>query len=226
MKVIVTYVFPNTGAFDKLAQRFVSDYQRFPPGDVDHAVVVVVNGGSIDKKCEDIFRPIQNCLFLPHNNEGRDLGAYQLASRTVGHLCDLIVFFGASTYLRGPGWLKRMAESFEKRGPALFGCMANDGDDRVNVKRHIRTTAFWLPPSLFNKYPIRVTRDDQRYEFEHGATCLTSWIYEQGLKVYMVVWHGEYEWPWDRIEGGFHRNNQEGLLAGDHISMAPYFHCS
>lgn len=226
MKVIVTYVFPNTGAYDKFAQRFVADYQRFPPGEVDHAVVVVVNGGSIDKKCEDIFRPIQNCIFLPHDNSGFDIGAYQLASRTLGNLCDLMVFFGASTYLKGPNWLMRMAVSFQKHGPALFGVMGNQGDARVNVKPHIRTTGFWMPPSLFNKYPVTVAKPEQRFPFEHGENCLTSWVYAQGLKVFVVTWKGEYEWPnWDSIENGFHRGDQSALLAGDRISREPYYKC-
>lgn len=223
MRVIVTYVFPNTGVFDDLALRFVSDYQRFPPGDVEHAVVVVVNGGSIDKKCEDIFRPIGNCLFLPHDNSGRDIGAYQHAARTLGHMCDLMVFFGASTYLKGPNWLMRMAVSFLKHGPALFGVMGNDGDANVNVSPHIRTTGFWMPPDLLNKYPTLVSKDDQRFPFEHGPNCLTSWIKSQGLKALIVTWDSEWEWPWDRIPNGFHRGNQSALLAGDHISEPPYF---
>lgn len=224
MRAIVVYVFPNTGAFDNLARRFVADYQRFPPGEVEHAVVVVVNGGSIDKKCEDIFRPIGNCIFLPHDNSGFDIGGYQHAARTLGHMCDLMVFFGASTYLKGPNWLMRMAVSFLKHGPALYGVMGNQGDARVNVKPHIRTTGWWIPPSLLNKYPVVVSKPEQRHPFEHGPDCLTSWVYAQGLKVFVVTWKEEVEWPnWDAIPNGFHRGDQSALLAGDHISEPPYF---
>lgn len=219
--VATVYVFPLNGAgqFFDLALRFIESYQLNPPG-MEHQMVVVCNGAPATEEAKVLFSIIPNCTFLEHDNSGFDCGAYQKASREIP--ADLMVFFGATAYVRGPGWLVRMVDAWKKKGDTLYGAMGNRGDGRVNVQPHIRTSGFWLSPSLFNQYPHQVTRPEHRYEMEHGATCLTTWIRNRRLTPYVVGWQGEYAWErWDSM-GGYHQGNQFNLIAGDRMSRAPY----
>lgn len=201
----------------------MSSYGQFSPGQ-NHRTVVVCNAGPKTSETEQLFSPIPNCEFLQHDNSGQDIGAYQKAAREVKN-CDLMVFFGGSTYFRREGWMNRMVDSFQVHGPTIYGCTANRGDANCNVYPHIRTTAFWMPPALFNRYPHRVTRDEQRYPFEHGPHCLTKWITAQGMAPVLVTFMGEYEWAdWDNAPGGYHSGNQENLLVGDRLTESPYWH--
>ena len=222
MKIAAIYVYPQdgSGSVHDSAFRFVDSYHRNPAG-IDHELVVVCNGSPITDDARFLFGSVENLRFLEHDNSGYDIGAYQRAAREVA--CDMMVFFGTSTYLKGPGWLKRMADAFTEKGNGLFGTMANTGVPHVGVRPHIRTTAFWLAPALFNQYPHHVTEPGQRYEFEHGATCLTSWVYGRGLGVWVVGWSGIYrQSQWHFIPNGFHSGDQSDMLAGDRHSEPPY----
>jgi len=170
-----------------------------------------------------MFSSLQNVTFLERpKGEAQDIGAYQEAAARFP--CDLMVFFGGSSYLRGKGWLVRMVQAFMKHGSGVYGVMPNRGDARVNVKPHLRTTGFWCPTDLMNRYPHRIVRNDQRYAFEHGSICFFEWVKSQGLPVLAVSWKGEHKWEqWDLYEGGFHRGKQEGLLCGDRLSENPYY---
>lgn len=223
MKTTVVYVFPLAGAghYLDLAIRFVAGYHQYPPG-VEHETVIVCNGSPVTDEVRFLFGAMPNCKFLVHDNSGYDVGAYQHAARS--NPSDLMVFFGASTYLKGPGWLKRMADAFQKHGRGLYGVMGNRGVAHVGVAPHIRTTGFWMPTELMNQYPMRVERSDQRYPFEHGSNCLTSWIYRKGLMAWVVTWSGEYQQAqWDSIPNGFHHGDQSDMLAGDKNSEPPYY---
>lgn len=223
MKIVVTYVYPlnGQGHYMDLAVRFLAGYHAFPPG-IEHETLIVCNGSPETDEARFLFGALPACQFLLHDNTGHDLGAYQHAARSTP--CDLMVFFGASTYLKGPGWLKRMSDSFSKHGRGLYGVMGNRGVAHVGVAPHIRTTGFWMPPALLNEYPTVVTKPEQRYPFEHGPNCLTSWIYRKGLMAWVVGWSGEYQQgQWDFIENGFHRGNQSDLLVGDRNSEPPYY---
>lgn len=225
MKIIVVYVFPLNGARDYFdpAQRFLEGYHKYPAG-VEHEVIVVCNGAPITEETRFLFGSIPNVRFMEHDNSGYDCGAFQHAARE--NSCDLMVFFGTTAYLKGPNWLARIEDSFKKRGPTLFGVMGNRGDMRFNVFPHIRTTCFWMPPSLLNEYPHLVSNPGQRYPFEHGPDCLTSWVKRRGLKPWVVAWSGEYQWEqWDSFPNGFHRGDQSDMIAGDKLSRPPYFHC-
>lgn len=209
-----------------LAQRFVASYTANHAGH-PHALWVICNGGDPTPPMKAIFKGVP-CQFFPRGNEGWDIGAFQeMACNIVESniACDFVVCFGSSTYLRRPGWMTRMVEAFQRHGDTLYGAMGNCGDAIHNVSPHLRSTAFWLSPKLFVKYPYSVATEGTRYQFEHGPSCLTSWIREQGKTPWMVVFSGEFQLAqWDHIPNGFHRGDQSDLLAGDRISEPPFYH--
>jgi len=227
-RVTLVYVHPMTlESFQEPAARFVSTFLAHPPGH-PHRLLVVCNGNRAQPVTRRLFAPLADAGITPeyatHTNEGHDIGAYQFASRTHSHASDLMVFFGASTYFRRSGWLARMVDAWHKHGDTLMGAMGHRGVPNGPAP-HIRTTAFWLSPALFNAYPLRITRADQRYAFEHGHTCLTSWITSQGLTPLVVSWAGEHRWEeWDSHEG-YHSGTQSNLLVGDRMSAPPFHHC-
>jgi len=227
MRVIVVYIFPlnGSGQYLDLAIRFLTSYHEYPAG-LEHELLVVCNGVPVTDETRCLFDSVPNCRYMTHDNSGFDCGAYQAAARANPD-AELMVFFGASSYIRGPNWLWRMAEAYNRRGPGLFGTMANRGNGGFGVWPHIRTTCFWMPPKLFNEYPVSITRPEQRYGFEHGPDCLTSWVKKKGLKAWCCSWTNEYLWEqWDSFPGGYHRGNQENLIAGDRMSAPPYHYCA
>ena len=220
--IVVVYIFPMNGAggFFDLALRFIQTYTKFPAGH-DHQVVVVCNGSPVTEEAQCLFGEIQNCLFLEHDNSGYDIGGFQKASREIPG--DLMVFFGATAYIRGPGWLARMVDAWQKHGDTLYGTTGNRGHVAVGVQPHVRTTGFFLSASLFNQYPHQVTTPGGRYPFEHGPECLTTWIKSRRLHPFIVAWTGEYpEALWDSIPNGFRQGNQSNVITGDRMTRIPY----
>lgn len=225
MKVRIVYVYPNFGNdhYLNLAVNFLKTYHEQPPG-MDHESIIVCNGNPPDEMAEILFGSLPNLHFIHHDNSGYDCGAYQRAAREFSD-CDLMMFFGASSYLRGNGWLSRMVAAWQKHGNTLYGTSANRGHIAVGVYPHIRTTGFAIAPSLFNQYPEKVTTE-RRYLFEHGVHCLTSWIKARRLVPWLVSWESEYKEPaWDSVPGGYHNSDQHNLLCGDRMTSPPYWAC-
>lgn len=224
MKIIVVYVFPTSGSFYfDGACRFVESYNKHPAG-AEHRLIIVSNGGPPTLEMRSVLSLLEHdAEIYQHDNTGYDIGAEQAVAHK--YPCDMMVFFGSTAYIRGPGWLKRMAEAFERHGPnAIYGCMANTGNVAVGVWPHIRTTGYFLSPLMLNMYPLKVNQPHLRYEFEHGRSNLTEWFRAHGHQALMVTWHGEYEWPaWCAIPNGFHNGDQSELLTGDKISAPPYW---
>jgi hypothetical protein len=223
MKIALVYVYAVcAGAkFDDYAFRFLNSYRANPPG-IDHESIVVLNGLRQSGEIACLFSSMRNCHFLEHDNSGFDIGAFQLAARTIP--CDLMVFFGASTYFQRPGWLIRMANSFNQHGNAQYGAMGNRGNLTVSVWPHIRTTAFWMDPKLMNAYPTRITQPVQRHPFEHGKDCFTNWVGKQGLRSWVITWENDLLWAaWDSDPEGYGQGSQSNLLAGDHMCEKPYY---
>ena len=153
-----------------------------------------------------------------------DIGSYQFAAQQV--ICDLMVFFGGGSYFRGPGWLRRMVEAYKGLGDGLYGCTGNQGDSRVNVWPHVRTTGFWCSPKLINEHPFRVIDNSQRYPYEHGQEGLTNWTLSTGRNAWIVGWNDVREiHSCDSMPGTFHKGNQENVLVGDRLTHPPYHHC-
>lgn len=226
MRLAVIYVYPLNGAEGHLdcAVKFLDSYHRNPPG-LDHETYIISNGAAPTDETRFLFASLPHCVVVERDGSGKDIGAYQFAARTIP--CDLMVFFGGNSYLRRPGWLVRMVEAWRRHGDTLYGAMGNRGVVSMGVYPHVRTTGFWMSPALLNRYPIQVKDNGShgpRYEFEHGATCLTSWIIRQGKVPWIVAFDGEYMEPqWDLIPNGFHRGDQSNLLCGDRLSAPPYW---
>ena len=222
VKIAIVYIYaPAAGKNDAYAMRFLDSYHANPPG-LDHQSVIVLNGTPQTSETTCLFSSLPNCTFLEHDNSGFDIGGFQAAARAIP--CDMMVFFGASTYFGRPGWLIKMATAFNRLGNAQYGAMGNFGDGAVAVWPHIRTTAFWMNPALMNACPIKVTRPEQRYPWEHGRNCFTEWVTKQGLKSWVVTFHMELLWPhWNLDPEGYARGNQSNLLAGDRMCEPPYW---
>lgn len=224
MRIEIVYVFPFAGknGYLELANRFLNTYHTFTPG-VDHGTIIACNGSKADDETQYLFGSLPGVKFMEHDNSGYDIGAFQKAAATYD--ADLMVFFGASGYLKCVGWLARMVEAFQIHGDTLYGTMGNRGVVPAGVHPHIRTTGFWLSPALFRKYPIKVNRPDLRYPFEHGPQCLTSWVYGRGKIPWVVAYDGEYQMAdWDRVPNGYHNGDQSNLLTGDRMTAPPFYH--
>ena len=225
MKPIIVYCYPNLGpSHDDSARRFVSSYLKHRPK-IDHMFFIMVNGGDFHSKhYEEIFSQL-DCIFVRHDNTGFDIGAFQLASQYAPKDCDLMMFFGASAYIRHPRWLDRAVESFQAHGDTLYGSMGTLGNGGVGVHPHIRTTGFWMSPALLNKFPYWV-HTEHRYNFEHGPDGLTSWIITNGKKPWIVSAEGAYPFPlWGNVPGGYQNGIQQHLLTGDRLTRPPFAAC-
>ena len=223
MKIEVVYVCPaNAGdQFIAYAWRFLESYHSNPPG-MDHGTIIICNGSSPSNSVYALFKTMPDCKFFLHDNSGYDIGAFQHVSKSVH--CDMMVFLGSSAYVQGEGWLERMAEAFKTNPDCQFGSMGNTGNLRINVYPHIRTTGFWMRPSLFSSYPMLVNRPDQRYPFEHGKYCFTQWLKRRGIASYVVTWSGKFEMPnCNQDPNGFHRGDQSSLLCGDRLAEPPFY---
>ncbi len=224
MNIELVYCYPMAGGqFDTLAEQFVSSYLQNDPM-MEHSTTVVCNGHHQSPNCDvrGLFACLPDVKFIEHDNSGYDIGAFQRASNE--SLADFIIFFGASAYVKGKGWLYRYAEAYSKYGEAQYGAMGHRGA-MPGVYPHIRTTGLGCSPKLFNQYPIKITDRSARYPFEHGPECFTNWISRMGLKSWVVVHTGEFLWEnWDLIPNGYHRGDQSNLLSGDRVSRPPYYH--
>jgi hypothetical protein len=226
LKVAIVYIYPHAGADGHIhkAVEFLETYHSNPPG-LEHETIIVCNGAPVNKDTQRLFSGLPNCRFINHSGSGKDIGGYQLAAQHIA--CDLMVFLGGNTYFRRPNWLYRMGESWLKYGDTLYGTMGSAGgfSNGIQIHPHIRTTGFAMSPDLMNLYPVRVTKNSQRYPFEHGSNCLTSWIYSQGKEVWIVGWSGEYPLAaCNSIPNGYHNNDQSDLIIGDRLSKPPYWH--
>lgn len=228
-KIAIVYCYADGGAggYRDKAVQFVNTYHQYPP-ELAHRTIVVCNGVSANGDTQSIFGSMPELSFIDRDGSGWDIGAYQDAAHKVP--CEMMVFFGGHTYFRKAGWLARMWETFTQFGNTLYGATGNQGDMRFNIHPHIRTTAFWCSPALLNAYPHQVTTrggGGQRYEFEHGTTCITTWCRNQGLQPWVVGFDSVFPvTSCDSMPGGYHNGQQHNLIVGDRLTCPPYHHCS
>lgn len=224
MNIEVVYVCPLYSGPQYTAQawRFINSYLLNPPG-IEHNTTLVCNGCPATDDVMQLFKTmLPNCKLFEHDNSGFDIGAFQHVARSVP--ADMMVFFGSTAYVKGAGWLVRMAQAFLTKPECQFGSMGNRGNMAYNVYPHIRTTGFWMRPDTLNKYPTIVTNPGQRYPFEHGKDCLTEFLRKRAVKSYVATWHGIYESVyWNDDPNGFHRGDQSSMLSGDRLTEAPFF---
>lgn len=223
MTVELCYCFPRGDSHLANFWRFVNSYANNPPGG-DHGTVILTDEGALGD-CVEFTRALftKPTIFQSHDR-AQDIGRYQAWAKQSS--ADILLFCGGASYFRKPGWLAKVLASVNHYGKdALYGSMCNTGDMAFNVYPHIRTTGFWIGRELFNRYPVAVTQKEQRYEFEHGATGLSSWVRQEKLPVVLVGWDTEYVWPnWSNTPGSFHRGDQCNLLIGDRLSEPPFYH--
>ena len=209
---------------ERLAYQFVESVSKFPPGADLNWVIALnsPNGQELSTEMKQVFEALGNVTYFKHDNSGWDIGAFQAYSKT--SKADFVLFFGSSSYARKNNWALPMITAFKTYGPnAIYGVTANLGN-RDGVSPHLRTTAFWCTPELFNRYPTRVTKPEDRYPFEHGHQSMTVWAWSQGYQVYVVETENVFAYPdWDNGPEGFQRGTQKNLLFGDRITSPPYF---
>lgn len=226
-RVAMVYVYPLDGqqGFAPRAAEFVASYVRNPPG-MDHQTVIVCNGAVAAQSSRDLFNPLPNVTFIDHDNSGWDIGAFQLAARTVP--CQLMVFCGSHTYFRKPGWMVKMCDAALGLGDTLYGSTGNQGNIGVGVYPHVRTTGFWCSPALMAAYPHLVSQTGgggQRYEMEHGKSCMSNWVKQMGRTPWIVGWDDIKSLDTcDSMVNGYHQGNQDNLLVGDRLCAPPYYH--
>lgn len=225
MNPCIVYNYPALGGeHDDFALRFVLSYNAFPPG-CEHDTVVISNGGEPTftmRNTIEFIGNFKNVIWFTRQNTAKDIGGYQDVAKMA--CTDLMVFFGGSIFFWKKGWLKRVVESFNKHGSSIYGTMGNSGDKKHRVWPHIRTTGFWMSPKLLATYPMKVTCDSERYEFEHGRNCLTMWAVSKRLKPKVVTWESEYDMKsWVNVPNSFHRGDQSGLLFRDRLTEEPFY---
>lgn len=224
-RVAIVYIYPRNGAGEYMgkAGQFLESYVNHPPG-IAHDTVIVSNGAAVSDHTTALFGDMPGCSFIEHDNSGWDIGGFQKAAATVP--CDLMVFFGAHSYFRGPNWLARMVEIWQQHGDTLYGCTGNQGNVACGVWPHIRTTAFWCSPKLMNAYPHKISSEGsggQRYEMEHGKNCMTNWIKSIGKHPWIVGWNTvAHVDNCDSIPGTYHQGSQHNVMVGDRLTCAPY----
>jgi hypothetical protein len=227
LSVEVIYVTVQGNAdFEKSAQRFVDSAIRFPPGKSVNWVIILNNPSKqpISGELEQMFSRLGKVKYFYHDNSGWDIGAFQAYCSQ--SKADIVLFLGSRAYCRRDNWLSPMINAFRVYGDsAIYGVCGNLGNPQASVSPHIRTTGFWCAPRIFNRYPISVTRQEQRYPFEHGQNGLTMWAWSQGLQALIVDADGIWNFPmWNDGPEGYHRGSQKSLLMGDRLCEPPYFH--
>jgi hypothetical protein len=183
VKTAVAYVYPTVKRriYHPLAKRFAESWVAHPPGRSPCTLYVLCNGAPPSESDRECFRGL-SAQYLLHDNEGLDIGAYQMAAKTIS--CDLLVCFGAPVRFYRPGWLDRIMDAYLDNGPGLYGCACY-----LTPDWHVRTTAFWCPPELLQSYPLPIGSDRQsRYGFEHGPQSFTRHVLKAGFPCVMVTW--------------------------------------
>ncbi len=195
MRVVIAYTFPNLrhDIYNPMARRFALQYTRFPPGETDHSLYVIVNGGGdVTPRQQALFEPLVP-NFIHHSNIGRDIGGYQMISQKVP--CDFLVCIGSPVRPACTGWLDILVHALENYGPGIYGLWAYH-----EPAVHIRTTCFAICPQLLNGYPVTVT-DGYRYAFEHGPESITKWCFKKGFQVLQVTKRGVFSVEaWHHVE--------------------------
>jgi hypothetical protein len=184
VRICLFYIFPQVSPkiYEPCVRRFVEKYIEHPTRQ-DHDLYVVSNGGPITRRQEKLFEPLVP-TFIQHDNSGRDVGAYQMAARTIP--CDLLVCLGTPTRPCRNAWLDFIVRAVEDNGVGLYGFW---GFQVPAV--HIRTTAFVIAPQILNAYPHQIGNQD-RYAFEFGPTSITAFCLKRGLPVNMVSTRGVF----------------------------------
>lgn len=176
--------------YDEASKRFILSYNKYGMG-------------------RDVNRHWISCGGGPHLQyfgDGKDGGAFWHVANSTN--ADLMICCAAHTYFWREGAIARMIEVFNKYGPGLYGAMAS-----YEVKPHIRTSFFAIPPALLRQYPHPPIVYTDANAMETG---LAAWVEYKNLPVMMVTWDGEYYRPdWRKPANIFRRGDQSNCLVKD-----------
>lgn len=208
----MAYIYPNIGSrhYDDCARRFTIQYAKYDPGQRDHSIYVIVNGGgTLSTAQRRLFDPLP-VNFMHHDNSGKDIGAYQMIARRVP--CDLLVCLGSPVRPRMDGWLGIIEKAVLNNGPGLYGAWGFHAP-----VPHIRTTAFFIPPEILNEYPYQIT-DRLRYFFEHDPReSITMFCKHHGFPVCMVTAKGVFP-----MERWHHVQKEHCTVLDQHVERIGY----
>lgn len=188
MKICLCYLCVTHGRIShEFAARFAATYHEYPPG-VEHDTLVICNGGPLKSDLSSMFFSMSPMLWPRANDGGWDISAYMAAARGPCAGYDMMLCLGESNYFHRQGWLKRIADAWQKYGPGMYGPYSSNA-----VRAHLNTTAFASAPGMIAKYPAQVTNRAERYQFEHGERSFWRRLSAQGRPVRLVTWDGEWE---------------------------------
>jgi len=209
----IVYNYPVFGGeHDDYATRFVLSYMAFPPLE-NHSTYILVNGGALQPRMKNIMECIgciPNINYIEKSsNAGQDISGFQYASMFINY--PKVMYFGGPAHFKRAGWLKRIAEAWQRHGPGMYGSVAS------HLQRpHLQTTGFLTSPDFIRRWgPMCVTRED-RYGFEWGLNALWRKIVSWKMPAMLVTWDGEYpvgEW----------RKPANCLWRGDQSNCLSYF---
>lgn len=187
------------------AKQFVASYKANPPG-AEHSTLVICQGGPARQQTWRLFDGLPNLSFFEHDDSGWDIGGFIAASKNLD--CDMVVCCGGSAFMQNPGWMARMVESWRKHGEGFYAA-----NSTYEVSPHLNTCGFWCSPRFLARYPLAVTCQQHRYDFEHGPNAAWKIASQKGMPAKLVTWCGEYDWPeWRKPPNIFRRGDQSNCL--------------
>lgn len=206
MRILLAYIAVTNGRLTlDFASRFIGTYSLSPPG-IEHSTVVVCNGGPLPFHIGILFDSLKPKFFCRPNDGGWDISGFQDVANQFP--CDMLVCLGESIYFHRPGWLRRMADAWEKHGPGMYGFFSSN-----LVRPHLNTTGFVVEPTLLPLYP-RPHNQRERYDFEHGSHSFWRVVQGMGKPTKLVTWDGEWgPLNWREPNNILWKGNQTNLMA-------------
>jgi len=189
MKTKVLYVAATRYKwYEEFTERFLSTYSLYPSG-LQHDLVVIVNGDTINDDIKKKFTSRVQCEFFQGDNVGCDIGAY-IKYSNICYNADSIVCCGTPTYFeeQSRGWLYKLSQAWEKYGPNCYGT-------NPNVRPSLRSACMCMPPYFLRSYPHKVEARNQRRDFEDGPESIAWWTAILKHKTYLVTCSDVYELP-------------------------------
>lgn len=187
MTISLVYVhLPHDPEHVDLACRFVATYHEYPP-QIPHETIVVCNGTAPTHHTRVLFGSLPHVRFMDHDDSGWDVGAFIAASHQTE--AEMMFCCGGPCYFKRAGWLKRIAEAWERYGPGMYGTLAS-----YEIRPHFCTSGFAVAPDMLRNHP-KVSTKEERYAFEHGENSLVLRTLRQGKPAMLVTWDGAWHWP-------------------------------